>query len=140
MKVVLLLLLTTACLLADKGFASDIRTDKIHASNRIHPRSRASASKITVPRPIQRKRELPRAQAFTNIHQSNPGKPVAAAGKIVKTRTPSIPPASGFAIGGQQFRNGRNRDRVPAAIGGAAMTRRSVEAINGSEMNRGRLH
>ena len=140
MKVVLLLLLTTACLLADKGFASDIRTDNRHASDRIHPRRRASLNKITVPKPIQRKRELRRAQEPTNSHESNLGKPAAAAGKIVKTRPPSIPPASGFAIGGQQFRNGRNRDRVPAAIGGSAMTRRSMEAINGSEINGRRLH
>ena len=120
--------------------ASDEHGNSRHIPNRIRPRSRTSLNKTNHPKKVQHNLEHSRPEGVTSMHQQVLTKPADAASKVVTRHTPPVRPATGVAISGQQFRNGRNRSATPAVIGGPANPRRNTEAINGTEVNRKHLN
>lgn len=120
---------------------SDERAGRHYVSNRTRPHRLPTPSKANRHKQVQHDREHSRPEAVTRMHQQSLPKPASTTSKVVAIHTLPVRPATGAAISGQQFRNGRNRSATPiAAIGGPTSTRRSAAAINGTEVNRRHLN
>jgi hypothetical protein len=117
-----------------------------HASDKNHPRSRASLTAANHPKqlPNGRKRSIPGNAA--NFHQSDSGKSGAAAkGGLIQNETASnamlvrLPGTVGptAASLNPSLNNVRHRGPNPAVVGGSAnLTSSNTGAINGTRMHR----
>ena len=123
-----------------KAMASDERTGRRRVSSKIRPHRLPTPSKSNRPKQVLRNHEHSRPGNIASMHQQVLTKPAGTVSKVVRIHTLPVRPATGAAISGQQFRNGRNRSATPAVIGGPANTRRNTEAINGTEVTRKHLH
>jgi len=101
----------------------------------IHSRSGASLSKANRPRQVRHRHEYSSPENVTSKQRSLLSKP-GSASKVLNGPNSGVRFATGLAISGRFFRNGRNRGVIPSVIGGPANTKRNVETINGTEVHR----
>jgi len=71
-----------------------------------------------------------------DFRQLGLGKSTAVPDRMVNKRTLTVQPPERSAIGGQQFKYGRNSGSSLAIIGGSANATRNTASINGTGMNR----
>lgn len=109
-----------------KALASNERGNSRRIFNKNRSHSRANLTRTNRARP----------KDVRSVHQQVPTKRSAGASKVVKIHTLDVGPATGVAISGQQFRNGRARSATPAAVGGPANTRKKTGTISGTGVNR----
>ena len=107
-----------------------------HAFNKPRVRSHARLLMPRRTKPARNARGLSRSHDATHLEQATLTKPRVIAGRIANPHTPAVRASTGSAIGGQQFRHGRNLAAIPAGLGGSANARRNTQAINGSEIHR----
>lgn len=115
---------------------SDERAGGHHVSDKTRPHGLPTPSKSNRAKQVRHNHEQSRPEHVTSMRQPVKTNPFAPARKVVDVHTLPVRPATGVAISGQQFRNGRNRSATPAVIGGPTSARRNVAAINGTEVNR----
>ena len=106
-----------------------------HALNKPRVRSHARLPMPRRTKPSLNTRSLSRSQDATHLEHSTSTKPRVIAGRIVNSNTPAVRASTGSAIGGQQFRHGRNLAAIPAGLGGSAKARGNTPAIKGSEIH-----
>ena len=128
------------------GKDSNAQRDARHASDKNHPRSRASLTAPNHPKqlPNSRKRSMP-GNAM-NLHQPGSDKSggVAKGGSIQNEKVnnaPAVRPPSvvrpTVASLNNALNNVRHRGPNPAVVGGSAnLAGRNIGAINGTRMNR----
>ncbi len=104
-------------------------------SNKGHVRSPARLPMPSRPKPTRNIRSLSRSQDASHLERPTLSKARVVTGRIASAHAPAIGKPAGSAIGGQQFRHGRNLAAVPAALGGSANARRNTPTINGSEIH-----
>lgn len=106
-----------------------------HSRNKPRVRSHARLPMPRRTKPSRNPRSLSRTQDATHLEHATSTKPGVIAGRIANPHTPAVRPSTGSAIGGQQFRHGRNLAAIPAGLGGSANVKRNTQAINGSELH-----
>lgn len=120
--------------------ASDERAGRHHISSKAGPLRLPTPSKSNRAKQVWQNHEHARSADVTSMHRQVLTKPTSPGTKATGIHTPPWRPATGVAISGQHFRNGRNRSATPAVIGGAAITKRSARGINGTEVGRKHLN
>ena len=124
------------------GKPSDEQRDHHHASDKNHPRSRASLTKANRPKQLPNSRERSIPGNAMNLHQPGSAKSGGAAkdglirNETVNNALPVRPP-SVVRPTVPSLNNVRHRGANPAVIGGSANSdSRNTGAINGTRMNR----
>lgn len=106
-----------------------------HALNKPRVRSQARLPMPRRPKPARNIRGPSRSQDALHLEQPTLNKRRVIAGRIANPHTPAVRASTGSAIGGQQFRHGRNLTMISAGLGGSANAKRNTRAINGSEIH-----
>lgn len=122
------------------AIASGERADRRRVLDKIRKNRLASPSKTSHPKQVPHNVEHAGPQHVMAARPQDLTKPAGPATKVVKIHTPPVRPTTGVAVSGQQFRNAHSRSATPAVIGGPANTRRSMQAINGTEVSRRHLN
>lgn len=112
---------------------------KRRVQGKISLHKRVSMNTTYRPKQVHQNREHAKPEDVTSTHKQVLTKPVGPASKVVKIHIRAVRPATGVAISGEHFRSGRNLNATLAVIGGAANTKRSTGAINGTEVSRRHL-
>jgi hypothetical protein len=119
---------------------SDRRENYLHISGNDHSRSRSSLTKAHRP---QQARNIGNRSTSRNVadgHQPSSGSPPGAPAKTAKNRPASPDITRGAALGGQEFKNSRNRSTTSAIIGGPASTPTHAAVINGTTIRPKRVN
>lgn len=106
------------------------------AVNKAHVRNQTKLPMPSRPKQARNIRGHSHSQPALHAAQRTFNQARTDTGKIVKAHGPASRPSTGFGIGGQQFRHGRNPAAVPAALGGSARARGNTQAITGSGIHR----
>jgi len=120
----------------DQKLAS-VSRGHVESAQVLHKTRSRTQAKLTMPsRPkqVRRIRGLSRSADALAVQQPSTRTRVFT-GRTADAQASAIRPSTGSAIGGQQFRHGRNLAAVPAALGGSANSRKNTPAINGSEIH-----
>jgi hypothetical protein len=124
------------------GKPSDEQRGHRHASDKNHPRSRASLTKANRPKQVPNNRERSTSGNAMNLHQPGSAKSGGAAkdglmqNETLNNALPVRPPTVVRPTVPLRT-NVRHRSANPAVIGGSATSdRRNTVAINGTHMNR----
>lgn len=115
------------------------RADKRRVPGKISLHRRVSMNTAHRPKQVNQNREHAKPEDVTSTHKQVLTRPVGPASRVVKVHTRPVRLATGVAIGGEHFRSGRNLSATLAVIGGTANTKRSTQAINGTEVSRRHL-
>jgi hypothetical protein len=109
--------------------------ESAHALNKTRTRTQAKLTMPNRPKQVRSTRGVSRSDDALHVQQPTSTGTRVVTGRIATAHAPLIRPSTGSAIGGQQFRHGRNLAAVPAALGGSANSKKSTAAINGSEIH-----